>query len=162
MSTRKVSWSPAKYANRNKNIAFVPNGRVGQLRHKNFMTKGPSANFGLQWYTKTGYNPMATSPGGVQIQNPNPVVLEPNEPFTAMPTGWYPKEYRKPISGSSPNNVRSFVPPAFNAGIPASLLVMSPYVPKPTDPKPGNTMKIPYKKGATRRLPKRTRRVKKN
>jgi hypothetical protein len=163
MTERRVGWKPFKESLKipgNKNFHnFAPIVRSGQLTHKNMLArKQPSNAFSKQWVSRNGYNILPANLGGIQIQNPDPVVAEPNELLKPMPsTGFYRPSNRVNVVKSLPNGEffarPENIPANYSAAVYAKPLVMPVYVPRRTNGAP-----IPKR---TRRR-RTTRRAKKN
>jgi hypothetical protein len=169
MTERSVRWNPVKESLKiHKNfLNSAPLYRNGQLTHKNMAARRqPSNAFSKQWVSREGYNVLPANLGGIQIQNPEPVVSEPNEPWRPMPsTGIYSPSGRKNALKSFPNGELfarpENIPANYTAGVYARPLVMPVYVPRRTNgaPIPKRTNGGPAPK---RSKPSRTRKAKKN
>jgi hypothetical protein len=157
MTERHVGWKPFKMSLKFPGIKnfhnFAPIVRSGQLTHKNMLARNrPSNGFSKQWTSLNGYNILPSNLGGIQIQNPDPVVAEPNEPWKPMPsTGLYRPSNRKNVVNSLPKGEffarPENIPANYLAGVYAKPLVMPVYVPRRTNGAP---------------IPKRTRRRRRN
>ena len=164
MSRRKVTFHNLKEAKNNQASLERPGHRVSKYYIRD---PRPSANFGSQWLIAgQGYNVLPANLEGIQIQNPDPVVPEPNEPWRPMPsTGIYSPSGRKNALKSFPKGELfarpENIPANYTAGVYARPLVMPVYVPRRTNgaPIPKRTNGGPAPK---RSRPSRTRKAKKN
>ena len=159
MTERSVRWNPVKESLKiHKNfLNSAPLYRNGQLTHKNMAARRqPSNAFSKQWVSREGYNVLPANLGGIQIQNPEPVVPEPNEPWRPMPsTGIYSPSGRKNALKSFPKGELfarpENIPANYTAGVYARPLVMPVYVPRRTN---GGPIPKRVKRNRTRKAKK--------
>jgi hypothetical protein len=138
MTERRVGWKPLKESYHN----FAPIIRSGHLTHKNYITREtPSNTFSTQWVSGQGYNLTPSNIGGIEIQNPDPVVAEPNEPWKPMAsTGLYRPSNRHNVLNSLPKGdffvKPENIPENYVAGVYTKPLIMPVYVPRRTNGAP--------------------------